>query len=347
MDIVEKHTKEAESVGLTYIGKSKTGNPNYREYSCKEGHIIDLQVQHVRRNTWTCRFCYEEQLKKEAECVGYELLGSSDLGPEFRKYKKDCGCIEDLRIASVRHTKNKTNSNIVTCRACIRANLEKCAKETDITLLEDIDTYNIRIKFNKCGHFKDAKKSQVVRKNLVCRVCQFERFAKEAKDNGLILKRYSANRKYIYTLPCGCEKEMEPCDAREGSWSCAEHFPTHYNKPCDLYLNFGFMENFQFIKVGIANNIFDRINSYGADGVNWANMGCVGFDTKLEAVKYEKEFHRKFKHYKIPNNVMKKIMQSGFTECYEMEAYWDFRDYFNELSRQFGHSVRFRNKENR
>ncbi len=344
-DIVQKHIKEAENVGLKYIGKSKTGNPNYRQYQCKEGHAIELQVQHVRRNNWRCEYCFEEELKLKAESIGYELLGKSDLGVQFRKYKKDCGCIEDLRYASVANTKDKRETNTVLCKICYRANLQKCADDSNITLLEDIDTYNIKIKFNSCGHYKDAKKSQVLRKNLVCRVCQQERFAKEAEEEGLVFNGYVGERNYSYTLPCCCEKLMEPEKVRRGAWCCHEHSLTHYNKPCDIYLNLGFSEDIAFVKVGIANDIFARINSYNAKDVRWANMFCVGFPTKYEALKYEKEFHSKFKHYNLDKKLMKRLMESGFTECYPMEAYTEISAYLSKLSSKFGGSVRFRKEE--
>ena len=74
MDIVEKHKIEALEAGLEYIGKVQSGNPNYREYKCPNGHVIELQVQHVRRNNWRCEHCYEEGLRKTAEAIGYKPL---------------------------------------------------------------------------------------------------------------------------------------------------------------------------------------------------------------------------------------------------------------------------------
>lgn len=341
----EKHIKEAEDAGLKYVGKATNNNANYRQYECENGHKIDLQVQHVRRNNWKCKYCFEDRLKQQAESIGYELLGSSELGAYYRKYKKNCGCIEDIRYSNVA-TKSQHNGTTSVCKTCYRKEMERCASDSDITLLEDIDTYNIRIKFNKCGHYKNAKKSQVFRKNLVCRECWTEILAKDASYEGLVYLGYLSDREHSYKLPCGCIKGLQPCDVRRGSWICKEHENTHYNKPCDIYLNLGFNKNIWFIKVGIANNTLERIKGYGSGDTAWANMLCIGFDTKYEALLYEKQFHKKFKHLSLDKNLMKDLMTSGFTECYPISAYQQIENYLRVLYNKFGGSVRFRKEEN-
>ena len=65
--VQDKHYEEAKSVGLTLIGKASNGNPNYRSFKmpcC--GDVQDIELTHVRRNSFLCVNCEETFYDKES-----------------------------------------------------------------------------------------------------------------------------------------------------------------------------------------------------------------------------------------------------------------------------------------
>jgi hypothetical protein len=317
----EKHIKEAEDAGLKYVGKATNNNANYRQYECENGHKIDLQVQHVRRNNWRCKYCFEDKLKQQAQSIGYELLGPSELGSEYRLYRKDCGCVEDLRHNSVASTKDKRNTNQVTCKICYRRNMQKCADESNITLFEDVGRYDIKIRFNACGHYKYAKKSQVFRKNLVCRVCQEESYTKEAALAGLKYVGFSSEGSNYreYKLPCGCVRSIRIDHARDGSYSCYVHDDSHYVKPSSVYLLKITNDENSWLKLGYSKNIRVRVSNYGVGNSVVELVKTLDFDTGANAMLFERALHKKYKQFRLNKKEMEKFHRSnGHTECYPL-----------------------------
>lgn len=329
-EIVEKHKQEAINQGFEYIGKSPSGNPNYRQYKCKQGHVSDFQVQHMRRKSCTCKICHEENLIKEAESIGYKLLSKSELGPDFRLYQKDCGCIENVRTGSVRKTKDKRSTGQTTCKTCYRNSLQKYAEESDITLFEDIDTYYIKIKFNKCGHFKEALKMQIPRKNLVCRVCQEEQFKNEAVEQGIELLGAGKGSYRTYKLPCGCIRELRPSHVRESRWECDVCEDSHFVKPSIVYLlKMKATDGKEWLKLGYSRDVKSRISGYGFKG-SVETLKVLHFSTGKESMAFEKSIHKQFRDKLIPKSVMKSYMANGSTECYELDMLDNLLSALNE-----------------
>ena len=340
------YREEATSANLTFVKRSKV---NYGYFLCNKGHTIELQYTHVRRNNWKCKHCYEEKLREKANSIGYELIGKSTLGSSFRVYKKPCGCVEDLRISNVNVAKDKRETEQVTCRTCYRKSIEEAAEKSNITMLEDIDAYNIKIKFNSCGHYKIAKKAQLRRFNLECKECHEIHIKNDAETEGLehLGSDPSCSSFRLYKLPCGCIKKYYPSDIQAGRWNCLEHSEnSHYNKPCDLYVLLGSLldHNFRFVKVGISNNTEKRVDGYKAINSSWFLPAAIGFDTKSEALVYEKEFHKLFKNKRLDPEEMRKHLGSGFTECYPVSMLSEILDYFTPYIARFGGSNRFKER---
>lgn len=324
MDLEEKYKEEASAIGIEYIGHPTPKKLNYRLYRCKQGHEVLFQTTHVRRNNIKCPVCYEEGLVRIAEAIGYKLLGPSERGPYFRVYQKDCGCIEDLRIASVAKTKGRLNSGINMCKTCYRKSLYKAANESGIELLEDIDTYNIRIRFKACGHFKNAKKTQVLKKNLVCRECIEILYSQEAEKQGLVMHPFTSWEEVkgeyrTYTLPCGCDKQLRPSHVKESRWECTFCDDSHYIKPSLVYLlKLNLSNGKQVLKLGYAREIQTRVWSCGLDG-DFEVLYTVNFSTGKEAYEFERNLHKKYRESKIDKNIMYQFMNNGATECYHLD----------------------------
>jgi hypothetical protein len=276
----------------------------------------------MRRKNVKCPQCYEESVAELAKSIGYEVLGKSELGPDFRIIKKDCGCIDDIRIGSLRVTKDKRDTGQVTCKKCYRVTLAKSAEECGFTLLEDIDTYNIRIQFNACGHFKNAKKSQVLKKNLVCRDCAEIKHIQQVSESGIEyigkIDSEDLSRYRMYRLPCGHEKVLRMDHAVAGSYLCEVCGDSHYTKPSSIYLFKMETKDFSWLKLGYSLNFKLRKANYGLTADCKSELlYLVDVETGSLASSIERGLHRKFKSSRLCRNLMTNYhLSNGHTECY-------------------------------
>lgn len=322
MDVNERHKQEAIDFNFVLVGKSTNNNPNYRQYKCLNGHLNDFQVQHMRRKSIRCPECYEEYVSELASSIGYKLLGKSELGWQFRKIEKDCGCVEDIRVGNLRVTKDKRDSGLVTCKTCYRRNLQQAAEKAGITLLEDIDTYNIKVQFNSCGHYKEVNKAQIFRNNLVCRECIENYHIEQVESIGLkylgTVNNSEISRYRMYKLPCGHEKVLRMDHASDGSYLCDICGDSHYTKPSSIYLFKFETDNFSWLKLGYSLNAKIRKSSYGViDNCKSTLICLVNFDTGAAASKVERALHRKFKNERLCKKLMNNyLINNGYTECY-------------------------------
>ena len=339
-ELVEKHSAEAIASGFRLVGASKSGNPNYREYSCYKGHLSEYQVQHMRRGNVTCKECYEEAIKSHAESIGYNVLGSSSKGKAFRRVMKDCGCIDDIRVSSLYKIVDKRESGACTCKTCYKKKFDQAAKEQGITILENIDTYNVRIKFNSCGHSRISNKSQVLRKNIVCQDCLEEQHAKDVAKHSLVCVSNKSETRYYrnYLLPCGHYKTLRMDHARAGSYSCDICGGNRLSKESCIYLFKMTSGDFSWLKLGYSSNIEQRLLSYGlVEGCDVSLLRVVDFDTGFLAFKAELEIHNKFKELKLNKDTMKTLLtSSGFSECYPVDLLDDILFELDKVEEIYG-----------
>lgn len=318
----EKYIVEAQAFGFTFIGDSACGKYNYRKYSCEKGHISDYQTQHMRRGNCTCSECYEDELKETALKVGYKILGSSEKGIEFRKVKKSCGCIDDIRKGSIQAKARKEPKAKSTCRICYERELSEAMKIAGIELVKHIDTHVSEFKFKSCGHNKIVQKIQVFRNNLVCRECIEDSYKQDATNVGIEYIGLSddiGDRKRLYKLECGCVRELRVDHVRDGSFACYIHDDTHYIKPSSVYLLKITSGNNSWLKLGYSKNLALRISNYGIGNSIVDILSIINFDTGANAMLFEKGLHRKYKIQRLNKKDMEMFHKSnGHTECYPL-----------------------------
>lgn len=196
----------------------------------------------------------------------------------------------------------------------------------------------------KCGHTTGRINWKTLT-SYKCLHCEKEKMYSRAKYLGLkpTGNYCTESRRHEFVLQCGHSRLLRSTDIKAGvvCQVCAED---HYNKPCDMYFLIGFANGLDFIKVGIANDTRRRIKAYKNSGeVNgWMVLSSVGFKTKREAVRVEKTLHREFVKYRLDQEIAKKYISCGFTECYKLEAQDKILARFIELQKQYGHSVHYK-----
>ena len=316
----EKYAIEAEEFGFTFLGDSECGKYNYRKYSCEKGHIADYQTQHMRRGNCTCTECYEEELKELAAKVGYEIIGYSEKGSAFRKVKKPCGCIEDVRTGAIQAKAKRPQKSKGVCKVCYERDLNKAMDIAGVELIRNVDTYNAEFRFKSCGHSKVVQKAQVFRNNLVCRECIEQTYKQDAEKVGIEyigLHDDLGNRRRLYRLKCGCVRELRVDHVRDGSFACYVHDDTHYIKPSSVYLLRITNGNNSWLKLGYSKNLSLRISNYGIGQSKVDILSVIDFDTGANAMLFEKGLHKKYKTQRLNKKDMESLHKSnGHTECY-------------------------------
>ena len=166
---LEKHTNEAEQVGLTLLGAAKIKNTTYRTYEFKScGHTAELKTGAVRINKFICKDCLVERLNQEAEQVGLTLLGAAKIkNKDYRTYAfNSCGHTTEMQTGHVR-------INNFTCNECLAEKLSQEAEQVGLTLLGKGKNRNYHTyEFNSCKHTAEIQTSAVRRNSFRCNVCE-------------------------------------------------------------------------------------------------------------------------------------------------------------------------------
>lgn len=226
----------------------------------------------------------------------------------------------------------------------------ECRASNKIELLNKISATEVEYSRYRldCGHTTGDVAWQGL-DTYKCPSCERDKIHDRARDFGLEpTGSYDfSSKSHEFMLKCGHNKYLRTTSIKAGV-VCPICVEDHYNKPCDMYFLIGFCEDgFRFLKVGIANDTNARLKTYQARGVNaWALLASIGFETKRQAVKVEKEFHKSHVEKRILPEEMKKYLKEGFTECYPVSVFTESSSLIEELCKKYGYSVHFK-KENR
>ena len=151
----------------------------------------------------------QEKLVQEAEENGLEIVGKSDKGVAYKRYKfKKCGHFQDIRMSHVRE-------NCFECKTCKENiyKLEATAKSLELVgepVVKQKAGFR-KYRFSSCDHEMDISISAVRRGNFKCTTCYNNRLDKEAFSAGLEIvghsKKGSRYRVYKF-ISCGHEQEI-------------------------------------------------------------------------------------------------------------------------------------------
>jgi len=310
--ISDKQSLEANQSGLTLV--SKSSNPNYNLYKFTTcNHTAFLQPTHVRRKAFRCETCYLNNLSQTASSFG-EMFVCRTEGTKQRIIRA-CGHIFDTRHA------HKRKHETLKCSACFEEALSKLASQNNYEVVSFTGNSWKEVRLN-CGHFKSAHISQIIKGNIICRVCLDLAHLEVIEDNGLKLLSKNADRYNEYLLPCGCNKIIRKDHAEDASWLCTTCDDTHYSKPSNVYLLEIKSKGFSWLKLGFAKDVDLRIRNYGLSKDSEVKiLTKLKFSNGYDAMLFEKSLHKKYKSFRLKPVFMENYHTfNGHTECYELDV---------------------------
>lgn len=192
----------------------------YEEIVCENGHSSFILKSTMRKykaagvtKKHKCKQCLTEKRIKEAENVGITLL--EEVGKDYGIYKLSCGC-----TARLRHCHVKINNFI--CVEC-RDRKQKLKEESfGLTAIERIDYKITKYHRQECGHILEMNRDFL---SGFCKVCQEEKYAKEAEENGLeIISEVKEGYRYrMYRFKaCGHTQIIARCNVKTGNFKCQQ-----------------------------------------------------------------------------------------------------------------------------
>lgn len=330
-EINQSQKEEASKFGLELL--NRTSNPNYNLYRHVEcNHFQFLQPTHVRRNAFSCSTCSQNRLVQQAHENGFTYLFHHS--NTAKRYIKPCGHIANLIPQAV------SKSKAVNCNECYQEKLLACSERFGYEILQPEGTGRSLIRFRDCQHQKVVVNQQILRGNIVCTSCRLELLVSEVAEHGLKHKEYIPGGQYsIFELPCGHDKLLRNCHAREGNYLCDVCGESHYQKPSMVYLFEFKYEDFSWLKLGYSRNLRVRKNNYGLPKETETNVLYVmELDKGSDAHKIERELHKQFKPFRHSKGLMLNYHSSnGFTECYDISVKQKLLDALHEIERERKH----------
>lgn len=229
----EKIRKEAEKYNIQIIGEGKNGN--FRLYKLPCGHIEEKTKLSIRKGTFKCTQCHEEEIKKIGLLKNLKYIGyPENKDKHYRRYEcLKCGHKQDYRVDSVR------NSDSVLCEECFKKQCIDDAKNNGLGLEyigeSDKGVSYRKYRILKCGHFADYVPSNLKGINNVrCDICQNEKLTQEALMQGYELigdsKKGKTYRLYK-RIECGHVDDYKTGHMRIGNVKCSHCInESHVNK---------------------------------------------------------------------------------------------------------------------
>lgn len=321
-DMNPVHVAEAIDHGITLL--SRTNHRCYGYYRLSCGHKTYLHYGAIRKaktDDFKCTECLDLQLHREAANSLVGVIYNQGVGyshSSVRSYTFPCGHIRELKTSNVRN-------NQVACIECAEEGFKQEALFSGLELLAKSENSHKRLYLLPCGHKKEILIGSVRDGSWKCRVCQEDRYDTEAKLVGLTMHRdiKSPHHDYrVYTLPCGCTKEIAVSCVRKETFECKNHSTRFidFSVPISVYLAKFTLPIGEYLKVGFAMDVNSRMKRYGVDG-EVTLLTSVEFANGQDAVDYEKLLHSKYKHLCIEKEAIRGYMENGFTECYPMSMY--------------------------
>ena len=318
------HVAEGLEKGLQLLHRSSNRVYGYyRIIDC--GHELFLHYGAIRKaktRDFKCKQCLEIKCKEEAEKVGLEFISFGDKTNKATYRVKKCGHINEFAISNIRFSVSESYG----CPICEKERIEQYAKNCNMILHKDVepDSNNRRLCTLSCGHQKWVSVSAMREKSVRCRICQDDKYEKDADEQGIVYLRgvkASHHDLRVYKLPCGCIKEITPPRVRDGAFECKTHDirKLDKNRPIYVYLIMLTLPIGNVLKVGHAADLFGKNNRYVRYGVGRGNVHPfveAFFEDGQMAINFEKYLHSKFDNFNIESDILRKHMENGFTECY-------------------------------
>lgn len=152
-------SRRLESSGVQYLN-----GQSYRVVQC--GHVVTIKYPRMLTGKFECKECLNDINKQLADSKGLEMLGDSNRGSLYKRYRVvTCGHHVELQKSNIKHGK-------FSCCVCLKEKLSNEATQVGITLVGESSKGAVyREYLFPCGHSSHLKVEKV-RDNLVnCFVC--------------------------------------------------------------------------------------------------------------------------------------------------------------------------------
>lgn len=246
-----------------------------------------------------CKQCRDNTLIKKYEDNGVKVL---ELGSATKKttIEFNCGHISQRKTYS---------DDVPTCLECKNTELTDILNKTGATKVSGGFIL-------KCGHLAKTETYERLLK-YTCLHCRNEEQIAKFEKKGLKFISNNGSHERFYELPCGHTKSLRTTQSNKNI-ICAICNETYYNKPSDLYLLILFTKSGGYLKLGMSNDLIERIADYKLKNTKVMILSQVQIDTAARCVAIEKALHKKYKEFRVSSTVMKQFMDCGFTECYDI-----------------------------
>jgi hypothetical protein len=254
-----------------------------------------------------------EKIKNEA--LEHGLTFIKEIGNQNNLYRfNDCNHTNII-------SQGKVRVDQFSCPSCFKEKLKKEAKLQKLTLVEHKKGNKNTYLFKKCKHIQDINHGHVRTGEFRCEECLCNKLKDEALNQGIEYIKRMKGHKNLYRFPsCGHTQEINVGHVRTGAFCCNDCGEGYATKKSGLYI-LKITDNknkFSWLKFGVARDIKRRISQYKLNDAKVEVLLNIEIETNIEAIKIEKQIHKKYKEKVLDFDLMKSYMASGFTECYNL-----------------------------
>lgn len=200
-----------------------------------------------------------------------------------------------------------------------------CAEAEAVGLehIERVDGEYSKYRFWECGHEQTIRRDNVRLCNFKCQVCNSKDWHQEAAEHELEHQEY-VDRRYSKYRFVGCmhEQVIQRSNVRNGNFACQQCESSHWDKPHGTYLIKFKSNDFEWCKVGVAQDVNTRIRSFGLREDIEVSIQYFHMQTSrhIAQKKVESICHSKYNEHRLSPDEMKQYMLSGFTECFSIDV---------------------------
>jgi hypothetical protein len=303
---------EASQQGWSFVTKVNKSCALYVHNVC--GHKQQFSPAAMRLGRVRCHHCTEQAWRDEATAQGWTLERNID-GRHGTYMHNVCGHEQQVSLSCMRIGQ-------VRCQHCMEQTWRNDAVTKGWTFERNIDgKYGVYV-HDTCGHNQQIILHNMREGRVRCENCKNQMWQAEARAQGWAFGRKVDASNGVYTHSCGHEQKVSSRGMRTGQVVCHGCGESWATKPSNVYLlDITTACGQRFLKLGMARIVTRRAQNYGlAEGAKIKVLYAKAYATGDEACKVEKKLHknatkihpsiRKFKG-------AKKLMDSGYTECYE------------------------------
>lgn len=255
--------------------------------------------------------------KWQAESAAQGWTFERKVGSVYAAYTHDtCGRERQAQLGAMR-------KGLVRCNHCKEMEWRVVAISQGWRFERNVNGQYAVYLHNVCGQEQQSQISTMSNNRVRCRYCMEQAWRNEATAQGWTFVAQSGWDCATYVhKSCGHQQKAQLANMRIANVVCHGCGESWANNPSNVYLlDITTACSKRFLKLGFARVVLRRAGQYGlAKGAKIKLLYAKAYATGVEARKIEKMLHKMVKNLN-PSvkkfNGAKKLMASGYTECYE------------------------------